>query len=452
MIVHQAYRFALDPTASQRRALHSHCGAARFAFNWGLRQVERSLQAQHWERRILGGALTEVPWSLPALRREWNQAKAEVAPWWQENSKEAYSSGLDGLARALQAWSESRAGKRAGPPIGFPGFRKRGWRDSCRFTTGAIRVDDARHVSLPRIGKLRTLEATDALTQAGARLLSATISSEADRWFVSFTCQVDRQAKEHNGQMGTLGVDLGVLSLATLSDGSVVAGPKALRSGLRRLRRLSRQHSRKRKRSANRRKSARRLARQHARIGHLRQDHLHKLSTRLAKNHGCLVIEDLHVKGLMASAKGTLLQAGRKVKAKSGLNRALADASFGELRRQLSYKCAWYGSKLIVADRFFASSQFCSGCGSRQKLALSERGYDCLHCGLCLDRDLNAARNLAGWGRLAVAGSTPETQNACRRDVSPHRAADPDEAGTGTVPESAGSTGGRILAGLTPAS
>ena len=173
--VHQAYRFALDPTASQWRALASHCGAARFVFNWGLEQVQAAIALQAFKLCMYGEVRSELGWSLPALRREWNRNKAIVAPWWAVNSKEAYSSGLAALATALKNWSDSRRGARAGEPVGFPRFRRRGERDSCAFTTGAIRVDDARHVTLPRIGRLHTAEATTKLvhqvTAGNARIL-----------------------------------------------------------------------------------------------------------------------------------------------------------------------------------------------------------------------------------------------------------------------------------------
>jgi putative transposase len=271
VIVHQAYRFALDPTAAQRRALRSHCGAARFAFNWGLREVKRTLDAREWERRLLGGAVTDpVSWTAFGLQREWREVKNRVAPWWPANSKEAYNSGLDALARALRSWSQSRRGERLGARVGFPRFRRRGHRDSCRFTTGAIRVDDDRHVTLPRLGRLRSCEPTGALLerlQAGtARILSATVSREAVRWFVSFTCEVERTVVASNGHDDVVGVDLGVLALATLSTGERVAGPRPLRTSLRRLRRAQRVVSRRRKGSARRRRAIQRLARVHARV------------------------------------------------------------------------------------------------------------------------------------------------------------------------------------------
>ncbi|MQA76453.1 MAG: helix-turn-helix domain-containing protein, partial [Solirubrobacterales bacterium] len=122
----QAYRFCLEPTPAEARRLASHAGAARFAYNRGLARVEACLKAREWERRLLGASVTEVPWSLAALRREWNAEKQRVAPWWAENSKEAYSSGLDALARGLRAFSDSRNGKRRGPRVGFPRRKRRG--------------------------------------------------------------------------------------------------------------------------------------------------------------------------------------------------------------------------------------------------------------------------------------------------------------------------------------
>src|SRR6266851_6401724 len=148
----QAYRFALDPSPAQARLLASHCGAARKAFNEGLAHVKRCLDQREAERTygVPGEWLTEVPWTLPALRRWWNASKNVLAPWWAENSKEAYNSGLAALADGLRQWSASRSGKRRGARIGFPRFKsRRRSRVSCRFTTGAIRADDATHVVLP---------------------------------------------------------------------------------------------------------------------------------------------------------------------------------------------------------------------------------------------------------------------------------------------------------------
>jgi putative transposase len=393
----QAYRFALDPTPTQRRALASHCGGARVAYNWGVELVQSRLQ----QRRT--GEDVEVPWTLPALRREWNRAKDQVAPWWAENSKEAYSSGLDGLAKALKNWTNSTTGRRKGRPIGFPRRKKKGRsRDACRFTTGAIRVlPDRTHIQLPRIGVLKTHESTRKLArrleQGTARILAATISRQANRWFVSFTVEVQRTIPGNNGKATVVGVDVGIRHLAVLSTGLTVANPRALERSLRKVRRLSRELARRKPRSKHRLRTRRRLAHVHGRAANLRRDALHKLTTQLATGSGTVVVEHLNVAGMLRNHH---------------VARAIADTGMAELRRQLSYKTAWYGSRLVVADRFYPSSKTCSACGwVKAKLTLAQHTFICEVCGLVLDRDLNAASNLA---KLAqhVAQSGWETQNA----------------------------------------
>jgi putative transposase len=403
----QAYRFALDPTPRQRRALASHCGAARYAYNWGLRLVQQRLQQRG------AGEDVEVPWTLFELRREWNQAKTQVAPWWAENSKEAYSSGLDGLARALKNWTDYRSGRRRGRRMGFPRLKRKGHcRDGCRFTTGQIKVlPDRRHIQLPRIGVLRTHESTRKLArrleQGTARIIAATISRQADRWFVSFTVEVQRQIPTGNGKAGVVGVDVGVRHLAVLSTGVVVPNPHAVQRSLHKMRRLNRELHRRKLGSHRRGQTRRRLARVHARAANLRRDALHKLTTTLATEYSTVVVEQLNLAGLVRNRR---------------MARALADAGLAGLRRQLTYKTSWYGSRLVVADRFYPSSKTCSACGwAKAKLTLAERIFNCEGCGLRLDRDMNAARNLAKLVEQ-VAQSGWETQNARGADHKPQPA------------------------------
>jgi putative transposase len=402
--VTQAYRFALDPTPSQRRSLASHAGAARFAHNWGLHLVQERLA----QRRV--DSTTQVPWTLPELRREWNQAKRQVAPWWAENSKEAYSSGLDGVARALKNWSDSRNGRRKGRPVGFPRFKKKGRaRDACRFTTGAIKVlADRKHIQLPRIGVVKAHESTRKLArrleQGTARILAATISRQADTWYVSFTVDVQRYVPVGNGKRTVVGVDVGIRHLAVLSTGLVIANPRSLEHQLHKLRRLNRQFARCEPASKRRNQTRQELARVYARAANLRRDAIHKLTTALATGHGTVVVEHLNVAGMVRNRR---------------LARALSDSGLAELRRQLTYKTTWYGSRLVVADRFYPSSKTCSACGwVKGKLTLGERTFVCTMCGHIIDRDLNAARNLA---KLIdhVARSGRETVNARGVDVRP---------------------------------
>jgi putative transposase len=415
MVVIQAYRFALDPTPRQQRALASHCGAARRAFNWGLDLVKERLDQR------AAGLDVEVPWNLPDLRKEWNRAKHEVAPWWRENSKEAYSSGLDALARGLKSWADSKAGRRKGPRVAFPRFKaKHRARPSCRFTTGPIRVEpDRHHVTLPKIGRVRTHESTRKLARRlehrTARVLAATVTYTADRWYVSFTVEVRRRVPEPCPSGAVVGVDVGVRHLAVLSTGQVLPNPQPLQQAQRRLRRLNRQLARRhgpRASDGTRRAASngwqrihRRLARTHARVANLRRDSLHKLTSDLARRHSTVVIEHLNVAGMVRNRH---------------LARRIADAGWGELRCQLAYKATWAGTRLVQAEPFYPSSKTCSACGVvKAKLPRPARVFHCEACGLRIDRDLNAACNLAALVNEVVAGSGPETGNARGGDGRP---------------------------------
>jgi len=406
MRVMQAFRFELDPNREARIALAKHVGAARFAYNWGLVRCREALA--RGER---------IP-SAMDLHKEWNTWKRENAPWWVEVSKCAPQEAFRDLERAVHNWQEGRTG--------FPHFkRKKALEDNGARLTGSIRVTP-RHVQLPRIGKVRTKERTDkllALIQAGkARILSATVSREADRWFVSLTCEVERpdpEPREIRGPEDGVGIDVGLESFAVLSAGTRIEAPKPLARALRLLKRRSKQLSRKQKRtvveqdpetgrerkrtvfSRNHEKAALRLARLHRRIRNIRQDFLHKLTTELAKTKPVLVVEDLNVRGLARSPY---------------LSRSISDVGWGTFRRLLEYKCAWYGTRLIVAPRGFPSTQLCSRCGHRNgKMPLGRRVFRCAACGLEMDRDLNAAINLRNYGLATLnspTGSSPGS-DAC---------------------------------------
>lgn len=417
--VTQAYRFALAPTPAQARALASHVGGARFAFNYMLAEVKADIDRWHaGEPTLLEG------WSLAALRRAWNASKDAWAvnaesgePWWPVNSKEAYSSGLAGLADALANW---RAGRGR-----FPRFRKRHRRMGVRFTTGAIRCEaDRHHVTLPRLGRIKTHESMRRLARrlehGTARILAATVTCDsAGRWHVAFTVEVQRQRGRpaHVGRRAlAAGVDVGVCHLATVarSDDTVeyVANPRALEAAQQRLRRLQRKKARQQPGSARQHRTRARIGKTHRRAANVRADALTKLATELAQRHDVVAVETIHAKGVVARKPG-MGTAGRAI------NRALADAALAELRRQLSYKTHWYGSALVEADRWYPSSKTCSACGAvKAKLSPAERTYDCQACGASLDRDANAACNLLGLttgsAGQASTGSRPETPSPQR--------------------------------------
>jgi putative transposase len=352
--------------------LAKHAGCARFTYNWGLEQRIKRFKSQKGKTRFT---------NTIEQHRELVRLKKTDFPWMYEVSKCAPQEALRDLDKAFASFWRGRKKNQ----IGFPKFKKKGRNDSFRLY-GSIRVFE-KTVQLPRLGRLRLKEEP----QIQGRILSATVSRKADRWFVSF-CTEEEEIIPSLVTGPRIGVDLGITSLATLSDGTVFDNPRALPRMLRKLRRLSRQLSRKEKGSNNRRKAILRLARLHWHISNIRLDRIHKVTSYLAKNHSQIVIEDLYIKGMMKNKR---------------ISRAIADVGLSELRRQLKYKTKWYGSKLIIVHRFFPSSKRCSQCGkTKVGLSLSERIFTCDSCGLHLNRDLNAARNL-------VAASWGETENAC---------------------------------------
>jgi putative transposase len=393
---------------------------------------------------ICGDGLTPaLGWSLPGLRKVWNQRKPVWAPWWAENSKEAYNTGLDGLARGLDAWSASRHGNRAGRAVGFPRFKSARAPRSVRFTTGAIRVEpDRRHVRLPRVGAIRTHESTRKLArrvEAGsARILSATANQDsAGRWHCSFQVVVavkSRPAHARRSPHPVVGVDVGVkadslLVVATPEGAEVgrVCAPKSLSAAQTRLRMLQRRAARqrgpydpqsriRRQPSQRWRATAARIRRTHAHAAAVRRDVLHKATTALAQQHQVVVVETLNASGMRAKGGAR----------KRGLNRALADAALAEIRWMLSYKTRWYGSHLVEADRFYPSSKTCSACGRRKSnLTLADRVFACDDCGTRIDRDLGAAINLARlgephiWGAQSPAGSGPVAGRGATGETEP---------------------------------
>jgi putative transposase len=321
-----------------------------------------------------------------------------------------------------------------------------------RFTTGAIRVEpDRMHVVLPRLGRLKLHESARKLARRldndTARIMSATVRRDGGRWHVSFTVEVERAEHRPARPASVVGVDVGIKHLAVLSTGELVDNPRHLTGAQTRLRALGRALSRKTgpdrrtgRRPSNRwQRASARLGRTHARVANLRRDGLHKLTTRLAREHGTVVVEDLNVTGMMANRR---------------LARHIADASFAEIRRQLAYKTQWNGGRLLVADRWYPSSKTCSGCGeAKAKLALSEREYHCEACGLVMDRDRNAALNLAALaaqfdtaGSGPVAGRGADQKTRVRGQVAVKRQPGTAHAGqTRTVPPQ-GRTADRVLA------
>ncbi|MFS8840797.1 RNA-guided endonuclease InsQ/TnpB family protein [Synechococcus sp. W55.2] len=347
------FRTRLELNNRQKTLAAQHAGVARHAYNWGLAICRQALENRQ-----------KLPTAIDLHKRLVAEVKKEN-PWYYQVSKCAPQQALRNLE---QAFKRCRGG------LGkFPRFKRKGVRDSF-YLEGSIRISGDR-IKVPIFGWLRCAELLPATTPK-----NVVISLRAGHWYISFKYEAPAPQVEKTGEV--VGVDLGIHHLATCSDGEVFENPKPYRKARKRLTKLQRRLSRKQKGSANRKKAVVQLGKAHKRVADIRQDNLHKLTTYLAKKYRVVVIEGLQVKNLLKNRK---------------LAGALSDCGFYEFRRQLEYKARLYGCQVVAADRFYPSSQLCSGCGHRQKMPLQERVFRCERCGLELDRDLNAAINLAQW-------------------------------------------------------
>ena len=384
--IQRAYKMELALNNQQVTACKKHAGAARWAYNWGLQRKQASY-------RMMGKSPSAMD-----LHRELNALKKTDVPWMYEVSKCAPQEALRNLDTAFANFFRRCQFKKQGKLKGRMGYpkpksRKHGL-GSFRLTGTIVIFPDA--IQLPRLGRLRVKERGYLPVQsAEAKILSATVSEQGGHWYVSVLVEHEYVAPTNIGPF--VGVDLGVKALATLSDGTVEPNPRVLKRQLKRLKRLQRAVSRKRKGSRNRCKAVQRLGRLHRKVAHQRANTLHQITSCLAKTKSVVVIEDLNVSGMLKNHH---------------LAQAISEVGFYEFRRQLTYKAAWYGCRVIVANRWESTSKTCSTCGwVDDDLRLADRTFHCAQCGQTLDRDLNAARNLAKLAKLA--GSSSERQNAC---------------------------------------
>lgn len=406
----QAFQFALDPTDEQWPLIARQFGGRRKAYNWTVETLKTDIDAYHTT-----GVETERP-SAYGMRKRWNQAKgthcvnAETGEvWWPEVSKEAFACGVRDAVDAYWRWQKSRAGKLAGRRVGFPRFKAKGRdRDRYTITTGQFGLADRRHVKIPKVGVVRLHENARRLERllalGRAKVRSMTVRRHGNRLLVTLSCDVSRHSRNHQPTQpaSTVGVDVGVRVLATVAnaEGEIlerVPNPRALDRHLPELRRLNRARSRRTPGSRQYRAVNREISILHARIANVRRHHIHVLTTRLAKTHSRIVVEGLDAAGMLRQ-KGLNGARSRR--------RGLGDAALAEPRRQLSYKCGWYGSELVVADRWFPSSKTCHCCGHVQDIGWA-RQWQCEQCEATHDRDDNASINLARYtpGDLGSVGA-----------------------------------------------
>lgn len=379
MKTQKTYKLRLYPTKTQAEQLKQFGGNCRWLWNHLLHLNQERYAAE--KKFIFYNDMTKM---LPLMKKEIDWLGAAPAC-----SLQRVARNLDGALKA-----SFRGGK------GFPRFKKKSnYRDSFYLTNQVFEIRDG-VVHLPKMEPMRF--------RAGrlpeGRPLSATVSQDGDHWYMSVVCEIDAPDQLVVPDFdSTVGIDLGLKELIVTSDGEVVANPRHLRKAQKKLRRLQRRLSKARKGSQNRKKRQLRLYRQHRRVRNQKADLIHKFTSSITKNYSVICAENLNIKGLMRNSK---------------LAKAIADASWGEILRQLTYKATWAGKHFVQLDRFDPSSQVCSCCGHRQKMPLNQRTFHCPSCGLQMDRDANAAMNIRNWGFAYLVGQgmpepTEKSVNAC---------------------------------------
>lgn len=363
MAITRAHKIRLNPTPEQEIYLRKAAGTKRFVYNWAL---------DRWKWAKGQGI---AAYGMMAAKKDFNAIKGESFPWVYEVAKDICEGAFQDAGAALKNYFDSKSGKRNGEKMGFPRYKSRkNKKQSFRLNNDKIKVD-GHNFWIPNLGWVNMAE---QLRFTG-KIMGAVVSKVADWWFVSITVDME-QPEPKTFEFESTGVDVGIKSLAVLSDGSELENQKPLRNGLNRLRKLNRSLSRKVKGSNRWWKAKRKLGRFHSRVANKRNDDLHKASNKIASNYSLIGVEDLHVKGMVKNRR---------------LSLAISDVGLGDFIRMIEYKSRAFGGQVVKVGRFFASSKTCSDCGHVNKeLTLSDRKWTCQGCGTIHDRDWNAAKNI----------------------------------------------------------
>jgi len=372
----KAFKYRFYPTPEQETLLRRTMGCTRLVYN---RALAVRTQAWYEQKKRVGYSDTS------AMLTEWK--KQEDLQFLNEVSCVPLQQGLRHLQKAFSNFFDGRAK--------YPTFKKKRNGGSAEFTQSAFKFRDGQ-VFLAKCSEPLSIRWSRELPPSATPSTITVKLSPAGRWTVSLL--VDVEIEPLPKCSSEIGVDLGVTSLVALSDGEKIANPKGFNAKRRKLRKAQKALSRKLHGSNNRHKARLKVAKVHQSIADARKDFLHKLTTRLVRENQTIAVEDLAVKNMVKNPKLAL---------------SISDASWGELVRQLEYKCDWYGRTLIKIDRWFPSSKRCGNCGHiMEKMPLNVREWDCPICGAHHDRDINAAKNILAAG-LAV--------KVCGANVRPDR-------------------------------
>lgn len=367
----------LDPNNKQATYFKKACGVARLAYNWALSEWKSQYEQDKKYRdecQKLGLPIDETKLNKPSqskLRKQLNAIKREQFPFMMEVTKCSPQLAIMQLGDAFKRFFKGESK--------YPRFRKKGVNDRFSLSNDQFKLKQIKnkpHIQIPNLGLVRMTEHL----RFNGKILSAKIFSKGGQWFVSIAVELSDIIKPLTKTDKEIGIDLGINDLATLSNGEKIQAPKPLKSKLNKLKRLSKQLSRKQKGSNNREKAKTKLSRLHYKISCIRKDFLHKLTTNLVKRFDTICLENLNIKGMVKNRK---------------LSRAINDLGFYELKRQLIYKANQWGKQVKEVDRFYPSSKTCHCCQHKvDELLLNIRNWICPNCGINHDRDINASINI----------------------------------------------------------
>jgi putative transposase len=391
----QTYRYELMPNGEQQRNMLRFAGSCRFVFNKAL-----ALQKENHEAGNKFIGYVAMAAKLPVWKRE------EGTEWLKDSPSQSLQHALKDLERAYKNFFEKRTG--------FPRFKKKGMGDSFRYPDPRqIKLDQANsRLFLPKLGWLRYRNSQEVLGE----LRNVTVSQSGGKWFVSVQTQREVEQPTHPST-SIIGIDVGITSFATLSDGSYIEPLNTFRKHQQRLASYQRTMSRKTKFSGNWKKAKAKVTKIHTHIANIRRDFLHKTTTTISKNHAIVCIEDLRVRNMSKSAAGSSDSPGRNVRAKSGLNKSILDQGWGEFRRQLEYKQAWLGGE-VLAVQPQNTSRTCPACGhvstdNRQ----TQAKFACVKCGYENNADLVGAINVLERGhRLLACGESVQSDCSVKQE------------------------------------
>lgn len=359
-MTHRSYKFRIYPTACQEEILRKTIGSCRFVYNWALAK-----RREAWVTNKKSLSYSATSKSLTELK------DSRETEWLNEVSSVCLQQSLRNLDSAFNNFFRKKSA--------YPSFKTRKNGGSARFMDNAFRIKGDNLF----LAKIKTPIVVRWSRQLSSIPSSCTISQNAaGQWFVSFLCE--EEIEKFPPSESKVGVDVGIESFCTLSDGRKFSQPKKVKRLRKKLARLQRLHSRKQKSSRNREKARRKLARLHQHVVNVRTDFLHKLSTQLVRENQAIALEDLAVSSMVKNRH---------------LARAISEQGWRQFRTMLQYKCEWHGRDLLTVNRFYPSSKTCSCCGAKASFGLETRRWTCGSCGANHDRDVNAAKNILAAGQ-----------------------------------------------------